>query len=73
MERVFEMLDGETYLGDGLYASFDGYQIQLRAPRFEGDHFVYLEPDVYAALRRYADQRLAPEGEDCGHPTSTPR
>ena len=22
----------ETYLGDGLYASFDGYQIWLRAP-----------------------------------------
>jgi hypothetical protein len=33
----------ETYLGDGLYASFDGYQIRLRAPREGGDHEVFLE------------------------------
>jgi hypothetical protein len=33
----------ETYLGDGLYASFDGYEIELRAPRLEGDHKVYLD------------------------------
>jgi hypothetical protein len=25
----------ETYLGDGLYVSFDGWQYQLRAPREE--------------------------------------
>jgi hypothetical protein len=25
----------ETYLGDGLYASFDGFMITLRAPREE--------------------------------------
>jgi len=43
----------ETYLGDGLYASFDGYQIKLRAPREFGDHEVYLEPPVYAALIEY--------------------
>lgn len=40
----------ETYLGDGLYVSFDGFQILLRAPRPEGDHFVALERDVYRAL-----------------------
>jgi hypothetical protein len=41
----------ETYLGDGLYASFDGYQIILRAPRENGDHhWVALEPQVYMAL-----------------------
>lgn len=43
----------ETYLGDGLYASFDGWQIVLRAPRAEGDHWVGLEPEVYAALTRF--------------------
>jgi len=26
-------MDKETYLGDGLYASYDGWQICLRAPR----------------------------------------
>lgn len=40
----------ETYLGDGLYPSFDGYQIILRAPREGGDHHVGLEPAVYQAL-----------------------
>lgn len=44
----------ETYLGDGLYVSFDGYQFKLRAPRFEGDHEVYLDPQVYKAFVVYA-------------------
>jgi hypothetical protein len=43
----------ETYLGDGLYASFDGFTIWLRAPRENGDHVVALEPLVYAALIRF--------------------
>lgn len=47
------MSDRETYLGDGLYASFDGWQIQLRAPRMDGDHVVYLEPPIWKALMRY--------------------
>ena len=37
------MSEHETYLGDGLYASFDGWQIRLRAPRDGGDHEVFLE------------------------------
>lgn len=44
----------EEYLGDGLYASFDGYQIKLRAPRDHGDHEVYLEPPVVASFLEYA-------------------
>ena len=40
----------ECYLGDGLYASFDGDQVILRAPRDGGDHIVALEPEVVAAL-----------------------
>jgi hypothetical protein len=36
-------MNHETYLGDGLYASWDGYQIRLRAPRDGGDHEVFLE------------------------------
>lgn len=35
---------GEQYIGDGLYASFDGFQVKLRAPREHGDNVVYLEP-----------------------------
>jgi hypothetical protein len=44
----------ETYLGDGLYASFDGWQIKLRAPRLEGDHEVFMEPTVYRELQNFA-------------------
>jgi hypothetical protein len=36
-------MNRETYLGDGLYASFDGWQVRLRAPREGGDHEVFLE------------------------------
>ena len=36
----------ETYLGDGLYASFDDGQIWLRAPREGGDRRVALEPSL---------------------------
>jgi hypothetical protein len=43
----------ERYLGDGLYVSFDGFHIVLRAPRTSGDHFVALEPSVYSALKEW--------------------
>jgi hypothetical protein len=33
----------EIYLGDGLYAGFDGISIRLRAPRENGDHEVFIE------------------------------
>jgi hypothetical protein len=33
----------ETYLGSGLFASWDGWQVKLRAPRDGADHVVYLE------------------------------
>lgn len=52
----------ETYLGDGLYASFDGFMITLRAPRGpEGDHWVGLEPAVYFALITYARAHGIPD------------
>jgi hypothetical protein len=49
-------MDNETYLGDGLYARFDGFSIWLRAPRENGDHVIALEPGVLAALIDYAEQ-----------------
>jgi hypothetical protein len=51
-----EIMNDETYLGDGLYASFDGYQITLRAPREHGDHYVALEPEVYQSLLEYVER-----------------
>ena len=59
-------VDG-LYLGDGVYASADGYMIKLTTDRTGGDgvtrtETIWLEPQVYAALRRYA-QTLGFEGE----------
>lgn len=47
------MSERETYLGDGLYASFDGWQFALRAPRDGGNDFVYLEPSTLEAFERF--------------------
>ena len=46
------MSEHEEYLGDGLYTSFDGYQIRLRAPRSEGDHEVFLEASTLKGVPR---------------------
>jgi hypothetical protein len=47
----------ETYIGDGVYASFDGYQIWLRTTR-DGihDERIALEPQTFNALIRFADE-----------------
>jgi hypothetical protein len=50
-----EAFENETYLGDGLYASFDGFSFWLRAPRDGGDHFVALEPKVLKAFGDYIE------------------
>jgi len=46
----------EIYLGDGLYASFDGYAFTLRAPREHGDHYVVLEPFMIDAFNDFVRQ-----------------
>jgi hypothetical protein len=53
-EQAMNERAAEQYLGDGLYASFDGYMIVLRAPRELGDHWVGLEPPVFNELLRFA-------------------
>lgn len=54
------MADGETYLGDGLYASIHNGMIKLRAPDAYGDRIVYLEPEVFAELQKFAAKAWAP-------------
>jgi hypothetical protein len=49
------MSERETYLGDGLYASFDGWQIRLRTSREGGDHEVYLDATVLRAFLTFVD------------------
>ena len=47
--------ENEAYLGDGLYADFDGWQICLWTMRDNGKHEVYLEPAVFRALIKFAN------------------
>lgn len=42
------------YLGDGVYAEFDGYQVWVRTQREFGWHEIALEPAVYNRLREFA-------------------
>jgi hypothetical protein len=57
------MSDNATYLGDGLYADFDGYGIELYAHNgIEKTNSVFLEPATYAALLKYV-ARLDDGGE----------
>lgn len=43
----------KRYLGDGVYASFDGYQVWLHVNHHEAPPCVALEPSVIDALNRY--------------------
>jgi hypothetical protein len=54
----------ETYIGDGVYASFDGWQIKLRAPREADDHVIYLEPQLYRELQKFAAVCWPPAPKD---------
>ena len=47
----------QTYLGDGVYAEFDGYGIWLRANVPNTDS-IYLEPTVLSALNVFYDQQF---------------
>jgi hypothetical protein len=49
------MSEREVYLGDGVYCSFDGWQIRLRAPREGGDHEVFLDQPTLEAFLKFLD------------------
>lgn len=44
---------GDTYLGDGVYASFDGYHIVIDL-RAQGSDRIALEPAVFKALVNFS-------------------
>jgi hypothetical protein len=41
------------FLGDGVYACYDGWQVWLDAPREDGIHSIALDPGVLNALLAY--------------------
>jgi len=42
-----------AYIGDGVYAAFDGYQVWLFADRDGWEHSIAVEPGVLEALNSY--------------------
>lgn len=50
-----------VYLGDGVYAAFDGYHVVLSLPMQSPnpDNAIYLEPEVLAALDEYRTRIMA--------------
>lgn len=59
----------EEFIGDGVFASFDGFMLTLRAPREHGDHYVVIEPFVLRNLLEFAAavgmlEREEPEARD---------
>lgn len=46
-------MEKEIYLGDAVYASFDGFNIWLRTSDGNNNR-IALEPEVFAALLEYA-------------------
>lgn len=56
-ERMRAAVDKRVYLGDGLYAVLDdGVMIRLEATREFTVHWVALEPEVFVALLKFAEQ-----------------
>lgn len=43
----------KTYLGDGVYAEYDGYYVVLRAEHEGGRDIIYIEPPVLDALNLF--------------------
>lgn len=52
-----------TYLGDGAYADFLGYAVRIWCDRENGEHEVFLEPDMLERLIEFAQSR----GWKAGH------
>lgn len=49
---MIDLSQFDSYLGDGVYVSFDGYQLWLAANHHE-NKVIALEPSVYEALTNY--------------------
>lgn len=63
MPKEFE----QTYIGDGVYARWDGMSVLLETERDNGKHYIYLEPQhvenivrlMKEPLRFTKDRRMA--------------
>jgi len=53
------MTDGE-YIGDGVYAGFDGYGVWLKTVRDGVEHCIYLDPVMVDRLKSRMEFGVAP-------------
>lgn len=60
-------LTNHKYLGDGVYASFDGYQIWLHVGSHTSDPVVALEPEVLKALNTYSQDLRGVTKQEADH------
>ena len=66
-------MTNDTYLGDGLYASFDGFQFRLWTQRGDGTHEVFLESSVLEAFEAFVSVvREGPAPNDHDSPSPPP-
>ena len=55
--KILIMSNNNTYLGDGVYAVFDGFGIELRATNYENPtDIIYLEPLVLKSLISFYEE-----------------
>lgn len=61
------MKPGTTeYLGDGVYAEFDGCMVSLDLRGKGRPEKIYLEPEVFEALKAFRDRAFQPQTKDTG-------
>mgnify|MGYP001565045041 FL=1 len=58
MSQSSNWLKEKVYLGDSVYAQFDGYNIVLTTQNDDSgpSNIIVLEPEVFGALTKYADK-----------------
>ena len=55
----------KEYLGDGLYAEFDGYHVKLMAnSKTMPTDVVYMDPYTLAAFQKFIERIIAQQSEE---------
>ncbi len=73
------MSEQTRHVGDGVYATFDGYGLEIRVNDHRSPMVAYLEPGVVANLQRFLDDHAQVERQlqeatrlDLVEPTPSP-
>lgn len=45
--------ENATYLGDAVYADFDGYGVNLKLNDHRSESLIYMEPEIIQALVKF--------------------